>query len=81
TGKIFEVNTGAINRKKKSLPYPAHFLLEKLLELKAPILISSDSHHASTLTCYFEETEALLKEIGFKEQMTLTRDGWKSVSL
>lgn len=81
TGKIFEVNTGAISRKRKTLPYPAAFLLQKLLELKAPITISSDSHHKDTLTCYFEESEKLLKEMGFKEQMALTEKGFVAVPL
>lgn len=81
TGKIFEVNTGAISRKKKSLPYPAGFLLKRLQELKAPIIISSDSHHKDTLSCYFDEAEKMLKDIGFKEQLALTEQGFVAVPL
>lgn len=81
TGKIFEVNTGAISRGWKRDPYPASFLLERLYRLHAPILISSDSHSASTLTCHFDETENLLRSIGFKEQMQLTDRGFQPVSL
>ena len=81
TGKIFEVNTGAIGKKYRTTQYPAVFILRRLLELKAPIIISSDSHSTDTITCHFEETEKLLKDIGFTEQMRLTDKGFVSVPL
>lgn len=81
TGKIFEVNTGAIGKKYRTTQYPSIFILRRLLELKAPIIISSDSHSVSTITCHFEETEKLLKDIGFTEQMQLTDKGFVSVPL
>lgn len=81
TGKIFEVNTGAIGKEYRSTPYPAPFILKRLLELKAPIILSSDSHSVKTIDCYFDETEKLLREIGFTEQMQLTDKGFVSVPL
>ena len=81
TGKIFEVNTGAISRGWRQNPYPATFLLERLHSLHAPVLISSDCHSAGAITCHFDETENLLKSIGFKEQMQLTDHGFQPVSL
>ena len=81
TGKIFEVNTGAISRGWKSVPYPAVFLLERLHALGSRIILTSDSHHASTLTCDFDRTEALLRDIGFAAVMQLTGDGFVEVTL
>lgn len=81
TGKIFEVNTGAIARGWKTEPYPARFLLARLHERHAPVLISSDCHDARFLTCRFAETEALLKSLGFTEQMRLTAEGFVAVQL
>ena len=81
TGKIFEVNTGAMARGYRSIPYPAPFILKRLLKLKAPIIISSDSHQADTISFAFVQTEQMLKDMGFKEQMRLTKDGFVSVPL
>ena len=81
TGKIFEVNTGAIGKKYRSTQYPANFILKHLLKLKAPVILSSDSHSTATIACHFEQTEKLLKSIGFTEQMQLTDKGFVSVPL
>ncbi len=79
--RIFEVNTGAISRGYRTTPYPAPFILKRLLERKAPVMITSDSHSKDTVTCKFEETERLLRDIGFREQMQLTAEGFVSVPL
>ncbi len=81
TGKIFEVNTGAMAKGYRKAPYPAPFILKRLLELKVPIILSSDSHSVSTLCYAFEETEKMLRDMGFREQMRLTDRGFVSVPL
>ena len=81
TGKIFEINTGAIGKGYRSTPYPSLFILKRLFELKVPIIISSDSHSNNTINYYFDEAEKLLKDIGFTEQMRLTENGFISVPL
>ncbi len=73
TGKIFEVNTGAISRGYLKDPYPAVFLLKRLLELKAPIIISSDSHAVETIDAQFDVVSAMLYDMGFRETMELVR--------
>ncbi|MDD4083354.1 MAG: hypothetical protein PHD05_08245, partial [Sphaerochaetaceae bacterium] len=80
-GRIFEINTWAISRGYRKTVYPSLFILKKLKEWKAPIIISSDSHEKSNLSFYFDETQALLKSIGFKEQVELTVKGFKKISL
>ena len=80
-GKIFEINTGAISRGYKKNVYPAFFILEKLKQWKAPIIISSDAHEKTKLAYYFDETETLLKSMGFKEQVELTTTGFTKTSL
>ena len=81
TGKIFEVNTGAMSRGYRSIPYPAQFILRRLLALNAPIILSSDSHKADTICFGFDKAEKMLKDIGFTSQMRLTREGFVSVPL
>ncbi len=62
---IFEVNTGAIGRGVRTGVYPDVELLHILKKRDAKITISSDSHRADTLDCYFTETRQLLRDIGF----------------
>ncbi|WP_313630407.1 histidinol-phosphatase [Enterococcus devriesei] len=71
---MVEVNTGAISRNWRTSPYPNPFLLKQLKERKCPIIITSDSHETTTLTCHFHETKELLKQLGFTETMQL-KDG------
>ena len=63
---IFEVNTGAISRGYRTLPYPDEKLLHLLKREGAKITISADCHHKDTIDCYFKETRALLKDVGFE---------------
>lgn len=80
--KVFEVNTGAIARGFRELPYPMPFLLRRLLEKRAPILVSSDAHDAAKLTASFPETGRMLYDMGFRETMELRRgEGFVPVPL
>ena len=79
--KIFEVNTGAIARGWRTVPYPAAFFLRELNARNARVLVSSDAHSAVGVACAFPETEALLREIGFRERWELTDRGFAAVAL
>lgn len=68
---MVEVNTGAISRNWRTRPYPNPFLLEQLKARECPIIITSDSHETTTLTCHFHETKELLKQIGFNKTFQL----------
>lgn len=65
-GKIFEINTGAISRGKRTTPYPAEPILEYLGERKAKVVVCSDCHATSGLACAFDEAEALAKKYGLE---------------
>lgn len=52
---IVEINTGAMAREYRSVPYPADFLLEELDRLGVPVLLSSDCHDRRMMTHGFEE--------------------------
>ncbi|MBQ7508488.1 MAG: hypothetical protein IJT52_04080, partial [Spirochaetales bacterium] len=62
-------------------PYPAPCILRRLLRLGAPVILSSDSHSTGTICYAFDETEKMLREIGFREQMQLTDKGFVPVAL
>ena len=57
TGKIpfFEVNTGAISRGWRTTPYPAPFLIRRMAEKGARVILNSDSHAADTILFGFED--------------------------
>lgn len=63
---FFEVNTGAIARGCRKTPYPSPELLYALKKSDAKLILSSDSHSATTLDFYFKETKKLLSDIGFR---------------
>ena len=66
SGKLVEVNTGAIARGYRTVPYPGEAMLRRLAELRAPVIITSDCHDARRLDCHFAETAALLTACGFR---------------
>ena len=71
---IVEMNTGAISRGYRKLPYPADFLLREIRDCGGEIILSSDTHAADTQTCFFEESLEILRKVGF-DHITLWRGG------
>ena len=72
SGCLFEVNTGAISRGYRTSPYPAANLLYALKKCDAKLILSSDSHDASTLDFGFEEAKQQLRDVGFRQLYTLS---------
>lgn len=65
TCPYIEVNTGAIARGWRKIPYPADYLLQTLLEEGGKPVLGSDSHDKNNLIFHFDETVKRLKQIGF----------------
>ena len=61
-GKIFEINTGAISRKKRVTPYPSEEILQFWGEHGAKVIVCSDSHAVDSLNCAYDQAEALAKK-------------------
>lgn len=61
---IIEMNSGAISRGYRNDPYPAVFLIDEIKARGGKILLSSDSHAAKDITCWFENARELLKSRG-----------------
>lgn len=78
---IFEVNTGAMSRGYRSIPYPAPFLLRAIRERGGRICITSDSHSANTITYAFAQAAELAADCGFQETWVLAESGFQPVSL
>lgn len=71
SGSVFEVNTGAISRGYRTTPYPHVDLLHVLKKAGARVILTSDSHHADTLDCSFDEARLLLRDVGFRSLVHL----------
>ncbi len=78
---LFEINTGAIARGKRTKPYPADFLLREMKRLGCEIILTSDSHSVSGLGCAFEEAAELARECGYKYCKILRRGKFENTAL
>ena len=75
--KVFEVNTGAIPRGYRTAPYPAPFILKEMKTLGLKVVISSDCHFAHSMNAHFDMALDIIRNCGFTEVYTLTKDGFK----
>ena len=82
-GKIplFEVNTGAISRGYRTIPYPQMEFMQEFQRCGYGAVISSDCHNKNYLDCYFEEAAQLLQQAGFRTKWILTDSGFQEVAL
>lgn len=74
--EFFEVNTGAISRGHRTLPYPAPFILDEMKSLKCKLVLTSDCHSKEFLGCHFNESKEYIKSHGFDSLWYLTKNGF-----
>ena len=82
-GKIpfFEVNTGAISRGYRTIPYPELDILKEFRERGFGAVITSDCHNKDYLDCRFDEARELLLAAGFRSKFILTKKGFEETSI
>jgi histidinol-phosphatase (PHP family) len=76
-GSIFEVNTGLMARNYRFSPCPHERLLSIIAKNGGRVALSSDAHEKDKLCAYFDETRALLRDIGFDCVYALYDGEWK----
>ena len=81
TDAIFEVNTGAMAKGYRTVPYPSERCLNRIREKNGRVIISSDCHDRSKLLYEFDAAAGLLQKCGFKEVYILTDQGFEPVGL
>lgn len=81
SGKIFEINTGAMSRGCRTAPYPSPFLLEAIRQKGGRICITGDSHSADTIVHAFPQAAALAAACGFRETWVLAKEGFRPLDL
>ena len=83
TGKIAiaEINTGAIARGYRTVPYPTLTLLKEMKKRGFGILFTSDCHDKRFFDCYFAEAEQMAMAAGYREYFVLKKEGFVPVPL
>ncbi len=80
--RLFELNTGAIARGLRTVPYPATFIVDEVKRLGGAFIINSDCHYKEKLTVWFDEGEAFLAAHGFvKDEHADLNDRVKDIEI
>ncbi len=74
--EFFEINTGAISRGYKTVPYPASFILDEMRALDCKLILSSDCHKKEFLLTGFDEAREYIRAHGFDKLYYLTPRGF-----
>lgn len=78
---IVEVNTGAISRGVRSLPYPNDFLLKEIRAHGGRVTLCSDAHRTQHIGFWFDEAKQLLRKAGFDSVAVLRGGVFEDVGL
>lgn len=76
--KPFEINTGAVARGVRSVPYPSPEILKMIYKHGGKIMLSSDCHDKNYLDFGFEAAAETAYAIGFRERYVLSTKAVKN---
>jgi histidinol-phosphatase (PHP family) len=65
-GCILEINTGGVVRGTSGALYPSEWILREALSREIPVTVNADAHRPADIDGYFQESFALLKEVGYR---------------
>lgn len=65
-GKIFEVNTGAMARGYRSVPYPEESALRLIAENGGKVTLSADCHDEKYLDCGYKTSMDIIRKCGIR---------------
>lgn len=80
-GMVVELNTGAIARGYRLTPYPIPALLRHLRDIGGEVIVTADCHDRRFLTCWYDNAEALLRELGYTHTLVLRKGGFQEQAL
>ena len=78
---IVEVNTRGLYKQKTAEPYPGWWVLERVRDMRIPIVLNSDAHHPREVTAFFPEIASRLGQLGFRQVRQLRGGVWQTVRL
>lgn len=79
--KPFEINTGAVARGRRSIPYPSPEILKMIKEYGGKIIISSDCHDKEYLDFGFDSAVNFARAAGFSEVSCIINGEMKYIKL
>lgn len=79
SGKIFEVNTGAISRGVRKTPYPGIYMWDYLKQKDVKLILTGDSHSTDALCCQFDKWTKSVEEYGMKDNLIDMQGFMKSI--
>lgn len=72
---LLEINTGAMSRGYRSVPYPALFLLREWRAMGGSIILTADAHSAGAIVHGYAQAAELARAAGFDRSVLLTLSG------
>lgn len=78
---VVEVNTRGMYKKRSADFFPEADVLKQLFDRKIPVMVNSDAHAPHEISLLREEALAVLKMIGYKEQVVITSSGLEMVGI
>lgn len=78
---VVEINTGAMARGYRDVPYPALFLLKEWRSMGGRVIVTADAHTADGILYGYDTAVSFAKEAGFSESVILARQGFIECSL
>ena len=81
SGKIVEINSRGIYKKRCPDLFPSLAILKKLNRLKVPITFSTDAHLPGELYLGMDIIKATALEAGYKEGYCLVNSKWAAFNL
>ncbi len=76
-GVMVEVNTRGIYKDRCKSLFPGEYILRMLNERNIPVILSSDAHHPSEISMYFEEAREVMRSCGLKTICAFVDGNWQ----
>lgn len=80
-GVMVEVNTRGIYKGRSTSLFPGEAILRRLSERNIPVILSSDAHHPSEISLYFEEALEVMKSCGLKSIRVFDDGKWQEQAI
>ena len=80
-GGVFEINTGAMSRGYRTVPYPSQTILRAIHDFGGAVALSSDAHSCEAIGGFFDLAMELAKSSGFRTCRVLRRGVWQEIPL
>lgn len=78
---LLEINTGAVSRGYRDVPYPALFLLREWRSMGGQVILTADAHSPETVIFGYRQAAELARTAGYRESVLLTDRGWEPCPL